>query len=84
MSFKSLALLLYLFFGSVLPIFGIVFSFLEFTKFLVMVVRLIKLVFTLHTILNLQQRSRTNRTLVLISQSEFIMLLCLEEIMNKI
>jgi hypothetical protein len=34
--------------------------------------------------LNLQKRSRTNRTLVLISQSEFIMLLCLEEIMNKI
>jgi hypothetical protein len=67
-------------FDPVLHVLAVAFVFLEFTKFLVMVVGFI----TLHIVVNLRQGSRINRTLVMISQSKLIMLFCLEEIMNKI
>jgi hypothetical protein len=71
-------------FGSVLHVLTIVFAFLEFTNFFVMVVGSITLFITLHIVVNLWQRSRTNKTLVMISQGKLIMLFCLEEIINKI
>jgi hypothetical protein len=71
-------------FGFVLLVFVIAFALLEFTGFLLMVVRPITSFNILHIIVNLWQGSRTNRTLVIISQSKLIMLFCLEEIMNKI
>jgi hypothetical protein len=71
-------------FSHVLHVLAIAFSFLEFTKFLVLVFRFITFFITLHIIVNLCQGSTTNRALVMISQYKLIMLFCLEEIMNKI
>jgi hypothetical protein len=66
MAFKSLAFSLSLSFGSVLLILTVAFSFHEFTKILLMVVRPIDFCFTLHILVNLWQRSSTNRMLVMI------------------
>jgi hypothetical protein len=77
MAFKTLVFPLSLSFGSVLSIFTIVFAFLEFTKILLMVVRPINFLFTIHIIVNLRQRSSTNRVLVIILQSKLIMLFLL-------
>jgi hypothetical protein len=74
MTFKSLAFHFSLTFGSSLI----------FTKKNLMVARAINFSFTLHIIVNLQQRSRSNRILMMISLSKLIMLFCLEEIINKI
>jgi hypothetical protein len=71
-------------FDPVLYVLVVAFDFLEFTKFLVMVFGSITYLITLHIMMNLWQGSRTNRMLVIISQSKFIMHFCLEDIMNKI
>jgi hypothetical protein len=63
-AFKSLAF--HFTFGSILLTLAVAFSFHEFTKILLIVVRPIKFSFTLHIEVNLRQRSSTNRSLVMI------------------
>jgi hypothetical protein len=59
-------------------------AFLKFIKLLLMVVLTIHLFVTLCTVIDLRRRDRTNRTLVMISHSEIIMLFFLNEIMDKL
>jgi hypothetical protein len=84
MACKYLAFAFPLTFGSILHVFAIAFTFFEFTIFLLMVIRSITFSITLHIIVNHWQGSRTNKMLVIISQSKPIMLFYLEEIKHKI
>jgi hypothetical protein len=60
------------------PLVLIEFTLLYFTKILLMVIRPINLLFTLHVEVNLWKRSSTNWTLVMVFQCQLIMLFCLE------
>jgi hypothetical protein len=67
MACKCLAFSFPLTFGHVLHVLAIAFTFLEYTKFLVLVFRSITFFIIIHIIVNLGQGSTTNIALVMIS-----------------